>query len=119
MAYYLNLIEQTPIVFFSKFRSKNTGYYLEYNNLVLPDNYMIDFDNWCNYVVPEVNQGIKKFPWESRIEKAFFRGAFTGHHLDYFPVGIFEHNPSPDQVKNLILEDPNRWKRAYLAYFLT
>ena len=50
--YYLHLIEVTPMIMFSAFRSLNTGYYLEYNNLVIPDNYMIQFDTWCDQIVP-------------------------------------------------------------------
>ena len=43
---YLNLIEETPMILFSANRSPK--HYLENNKIVIPDNYMLKFDEWCN-----------------------------------------------------------------------
>ena len=46
----------------------------------------------------------------------FWRGKLTGMHLDEFSVGVAEHNPRPEKVRDLILENPWKWQRAYLCY---
>ena len=55
---YLKLIEETPMLQYSSFRSPNTGYFRELNNLVIPDNYMINFKVWCEEIQPKVIDGI-------------------------------------------------------------
>ena len=46
------------------------------------------------------------YPWDERIEKGFWRGKLTGMDLDHFPIGIVENNPSPESIKQKILENP-------------
>jgi hypothetical protein len=61
-----------------------------------------------------------EFPWEKRIEKAFFRGVPTGANHDFFPAYWHDRKncfPSPEETRDIILENPNAWSRAYLAHF--
>ena len=81
---YIQLIDDTPMIVFSKFNSPQ--YYLENNKLVIPDHYMLRFDTWCNEIQPEIIEAIKNNPWETRKEIAFWRGKLTGMDLDLFPV---------------------------------
>lgn len=106
---YLKLIEDTPMVQYSSFRSPKTGYFREMNNLVIPDNYMLNFKVWCDEIQPQVIKGIEKYPWEKKEEVVFWRGKLTGMNLDYFPVGYIEHNPGPQKIKDMVIEDPLKW----------
>ena len=104
------------MVFYSAIRRPNSGYIYEHNHFVLPDNYMLNFDVWCTDIQPKIKEGMEKYKWEDKEEVVFWRGKLTGMHLDKFPVGVAEHNPSPEKVKEMILEDPRLWQRVYLCF---
>ena len=46
LEYYLQLIEETPMILFSK----NMLYPMERNKILIPDSYMLKFDEWCTDV---------------------------------------------------------------------
>ena len=50
--------------------------------LVLPDNYMLNFDVWCTDIQPKVIEGIAKYKWEDKVDQVFWRGKLTGMNLD-------------------------------------
>lgn len=67
---------------YSSFRQPESGYYLENNNYVLPDNYMLNFDAWCDEVQPKVEEGRNMYKWEDKVDTVFWRGKLTGMNLD-------------------------------------
>lgn len=104
------------MVQYSSFRSPNTGYFRENNNFVIPDNYMINFNVWCDEIQPKVIHGIEKYPWENKKEIVFWRGKLTGMNLDYYPVGYIEHNPGPKVIREEVIADPLKWQRVYMCW---
>lgn len=85
---------------------------LEKNKILIPDNYQLNFVEWCERFMKNTIVGFQKYPWEDRIEKAFFLGRPTGHDLNIFNNEEF---PSPDEVKNIVLDRPEAWSRPWLA----
>ena len=77
---------------------------------------MLDVNDWCKKVMPEVIKGQELYPWEKKIEKGFWRGKLTGMDLDHFPIGVVETYPRPEYIKRDILADPSKWPRVYLSY---
>lgn len=104
------------MLMYSAFRKPDSGYSFEMNKFVIPDNYMINVNEWCDKIMPQVVEGIEKWPWEKRVEKGFWRGKLTGMDLDTFPIGTVEHNPSPETIRHKIIENPASWPRIYLTY---
>ena len=80
---------------------------------------MLNFDVWCTDIQPKVKEGIEKYKWEDKEDKVFWRGKLTGMNLDYFQVGVAEHNPRPEKVREMILENPSIWQRVFVCYLST
>lgn len=40
------------------------------------------------------------YKWEDKEDVVFWRGKLTGMNLDKFSVGIVEHNPSPEKIRD-------------------
>ena len=79
--HYVNLVEQAPIFMMSI----DTSNFLEKNKFLIPDNYQLNDVEWCERYMKNTVNGFDLYPWEHRIEKAFFRGRATGANMDYFP----------------------------------
>lgn len=79
--HYVNLVEQAPIFMMSI----DTSSTLEKNKFLIPDNYQLNDVEWCERYMKNTVTGFDLYPWEQRIEKAFFRGRATGANMDYFP----------------------------------
>lgn len=65
--------------------SIDTASSLEANKFLIPDNYQLNDIEWCERFMTNTIRGLELYPWEERIEKAFFRGRPTGVNQDYFP----------------------------------
>ena len=52
---------------------------------------------------------MEKYKWEDKEDVVFWRGKLTGMNLDHLPVGVAEHNPKPEKVKDIIMSDPFLW----------
>ena len=65
--------------------STDTSSKLEKNKFLIPDNYQLNDVEWCERYMKNTVTGFDLYPWEHRIEKAFFRGRATGANMDYFP----------------------------------
>lgn len=61
---------------------------------------MINFEAWCKEVQPKVKDGRDMYKWEDKEDVVFWRGKLTGMNLDKFSVGIVEHNPSPEKIRD-------------------
>lgn len=66
--------------------SIDTASSIESTKILIPDNYQFKFEEWNEVFVPNTINGLKLYPWEVRVEKAFFRGRPTGVNQDYFPA---------------------------------
>jgi hypothetical protein len=53
------------------------------------------------------------FPWENKIEKAFFRGSPTG--CSYTHISPNKNFPTPEKVAEIINRNPQSYQRPYLA----
>ena len=79
--HYVKLVEEAPIFMMSI----DTSSRLERNKFLIPDNYQLNDVEWCERYMKNTVTGLELYPWEQRIEKAFFRGRATGASPDYFP----------------------------------
>ena len=105
---FIELVKNAPIFMMSI----DTSSPLESNKFLIPNNYQLNDLEWCEKFMRNTVEGFQKFPWEKRIEKAYFRGRPTGPNRDHFKATIF---PPPNDVSNIVLEEPEAWSRPYLV----
>lgn len=58
-----------------------------------------------------VDEGIQKYPWESKIEKVIFRGHLTGADFDYHETTLEHKYYNPEKLKRLHYFAPQRFPR--------
>jgi hypothetical protein len=102
------MVKDAPIFMMSI----DTAQPLEQNKFLIPNNYQLNDVEWCEKYMENTLKGIELYPWESRIEKAFFRGRPTGPNRDFFAETVF---PNPNDVSNIVLENPEAWSRAFVV----
>lgn len=78
--------------------SKDLDSALEFNKLLIVDLEKLN-TRWYNYVL-EVHQGVREYPWENKIEKAFYRSGVSG--LPYDDVVVESNVPEYFPRANLI-----------------
>lgn len=77
------------------------GQYIENNKLLIPDDYQLR-EGWCTNYINNTVVSQTLYPWDQKIEKAFFRGSPTGF-FSTFPTKQF---PEPEKVAEIVLNTP-------------
>lgn len=108
------LIAKAPMFQFSSDISKdpsNWYAFMERNKFVIPDAYAL-LGDFCKLLFPDAKLAQDAYPWDSKIEKAFFIGKPTGFNNDFFPFGV---GKSITHVRDTILTTPFAFQRGYVA----